>query len=178
VKRKNYADQHKTEWSDKSLATRVSTGTTKSSQIQGSKTRIANGHYIKLAERMRELYAQEPWYQRLKCKHNIHASVDLLYQGQHEYRFLEQCIKQNGEDWVKQNIRRGPGIRYHDTILNKQRLYLPDFIDTSTNTIYEVKSSYTWNRSIVTNKDKLNACIKEGYNVVLVLDNKHINYEQ
>jgi hypothetical protein len=64
----------------------------------------------------------------------------------------------------------------------KRRLYISDYIID--NTIYEIKSSYTWNRCGKDaelenlNRAKLNECIALGHRVVLVLDKKEIKYEK
>jgi hypothetical protein len=59
-------------------------------------------------------------------------------------------------------------------------LYISDYIIY--NTIYEIKSSYTWNRKGKDldlenlNRAKLNECIAQGFSVILVLDKKEIEY--
>ena len=80
----------------------------------------------------------------------------------------------NGIDWVKKNVSRGPSIWYIDPVDSTKRLYISDFLID--NTIYEIKSQWTWNRHGTNevienmNKAKLNECVRQGYKVILVLD--------
>ena len=57
-------------------------------------------------------------------------------------------------------------IKYYDTILDKERKYLPDFYIPSTNTIVEIKGNFTYNEQNL--KDKFRACKELGYNVKLI----------
>lgn len=61
-------------------------------------------------------------------------------------------------------------IRYFDTIENKERIAIVDFYLPKTNTLSEVKSSYTLDLQNM--KDKIKAYKKNGYNFKLILDNK------
>lgn len=82
--------------------------------------------------------------------------------------------------WLEDNVSRGPAIWYTDSRTGKKRLYISDYIIN--NTIYEIKSAYTWNKKGKDvdlenlNKCKLNECIDLGYRVVLVLDKRNIEY--
>jgi hypothetical protein len=85
----------------------------------------------------------------------------------------------HGLDWIAHHVRRGPSVWYIDTTGTK-RLYISDFLID--NTIYEIKSYWTWNRHGAdmdlenNNKAKLNECLKQGYKVMLVLDGEEIIY--
>ena len=85
----------------------------------------------------------------------------------------------NGIDWIKDNVKRGPAIWYKDPTDNTKRLYISDFIID--NTIYEIKSRWTWNKhgkDLILeekNKAKLTTALREGYNVILILDKEEIN---
>lgn len=77
-------------------------------------------------------------------------------------------------------VSRGPSVWYTDPFDNTKRLYISDFMIY--NTIYEIKSSWTWNRKGKNldlenkNKAKLNECVKQGYKVILVLNGEEIIY--
>lgn len=110
----------------------------------------------------------------------MYKDTCIAYQGSHELCFLENLESKNSLEWVKLNVKRGPSIWYVDPKSGKKRLYISDFIVH--NTIYEIKSLYTWNRKGKDldlenlNKAKLNECLNQGYDVILVLDKKEIKY--
>lgn len=176
-KRKQFSERtdHK-ERSVKSLATRTRLGITKSSQIKAAKTRIESGHYKRLAEKMTKHWAEHPWENNTQCPLIPYKNTSLNYQGTFEYEFLESLEHKYGIEWVVNNVSRGPSIWYTDPEDETKRLYISDFLIN--NTIYEIKSHWTWNRhgsdTILENKNKakLNECIKQGYKVVLVLNKK------
>ena len=70
---------------------------------------------------------------------------------------------------------------YIDPTDGIERLYISDFIIN--NTIYEIKSLWTWNKhgkDLVLeekNKAKLTSGIRQGYNVVLVLNKEEIVWQ-
>jgi hypothetical protein len=166
----------------KSLATRQRLGITKSSQIKATITRKSNGHYENLAKKMQKHWNEHPWQNNLECPILPYKNTNIVYQGTHELEFLEEFEYQHGLTWVIENIKRGPSIWYIDPLDQTQRLYISDFIID--NTIYEIKSGWTWNKrgkdKILEekNKAKLTACINQCYNVILVLDQKRINYAE
>jgi hypothetical protein len=181
-KRKLFSDRvdHKQN-AAKSLATRTALGITKTSQIKGGATRRSNGHYQKLAKTMQEHWAKKPWQNNLECPILPYKNTDLSYQGSYEFEFLEEIEFDKGIEWVVLNVKRGPSIWYIDPTDNTERLYISDFIIDAT--VYEIKSDWTWNKhgkDLVLeekNKAKLTACVKQGYNAVLVLNQKRILYE-
>ena len=61
-------------------------------------------------------------------------------------------------------------IPYFDTQLNYNRIAYPDFYIPSTNTIIEIKSSYTLD--IQNMKDKVKVYKEQGYNFKLILEHK------
>lgn len=63
-------------------------------------------------------------------------------------------------------------IKYFDRSINKYRIAVPDFYVPETNTIFEIKSIYTYNEENM--KDKFDEYKKLGYNCVLVLDHQEI----
>lgn len=180
-KRKNFSELDHTNRSQKSLATRIEKGITKSSQIKATQTRKENGHYEKLAVTMQEHWLLKP-HNNLGPRGEwlMYKNTVIPYQSSYEFSFLEDLENKNDTEWLKENVKRGPPIWYIDRQTNKKRLYISDYIIN--NTIYEIKSSYTWNRKNKDtdlenlNRDKLNECLALGYNVVLVLDKKEIQY--
>ena len=112
----------------------------------------------------------------------MYKDTGIAYQSSYELIFLEDLENKHSVEWVQENVKRGPAIWYTDPITTKKRLYISDYIIH--NTIYEIKSSYTWNRKNKDldlenlNKAKLDECIAQGYGVVLVLDKKEYVYER
>ena len=175
AKRKQFSDRtdHK-ENAAKSLATRTRLGITKTSQLKGGATRRAAGHYQILAEKMKSHWESHAWDNNNQCPLLPYKTTTLNYQGSYEYAFLEKLEHERGIKWVAENVSRGPSIWYNDPGDNTKRLYISDFIVY--NTIYEIKSQWTWNRHGADimlenkNREKLNECIRQGYEVILVLD--------
>lgn len=167
-----------TERTSKSLATRIRTGVTKSSQKKAGKTRVESGHYIRLAEQMRGHCANNPWTTNNTCPILNYKDSEIPYQGSYEYDFLQSLEHEYSIDWLSKNISRGPGINYKFN--DESKLYLPDFIVG--NMIYEIKSLWTWNNKgsnidlEYQNKAKLNAAIDTGFDVTLVLDKENIRW--
>jgi hypothetical protein len=180
-KRSNFAELDCTERTQKSLATRIKSGVVKSCQIVGAATRKKNGHYEKLAKKMQEHWIANP-HNNLgpRGEWEIYKETKIPYQCSYEYCFLEKLENEHGIDWIISNVARGPAIWYIDPKTLKKRLYISDYIIY--NTIYEIKSSYTWNRKGKDldlenlNRAKLNECIAQGFSVILVLDKKEIEY--
>jgi hypothetical protein len=90
-----------------------------------------------------------------------HESTGLKYQGSYELDFLEWCVQNNV------TVTKPAPIKYE---FNGTRYYYPDFYHEPTNTIIEVKSTYTYNKQLEKNKAKEAATINAGFNYVLVLD--------
>ena len=182
-KRKQFSDRtdHK-ETAAKSLATRVKLGITKTSQLKGGATRVASGHYQRLAETMKEHWAEHPWQNNIQCPLLPYKNTKINYQGTFEYNFLDDLENKNGIEWVISNVSRGPSIWYTDPIDNTKRLYISDFLID--NTIYEIKSEWTWNKRggdmelESKNKAKLDECVNQGFEVVLIMNGKEIIYEK
>ena len=172
-KRRKFSENidHKT-YSAKSLETRIRLGITKSSQIKASVTRKALGTYIRTAAGIRKRHEERPYTNNPRCPILNYKNTSVPYQGSYERIFLEGLEEKNGIDWIELNVSRGPGIWYlYD---NRQAMYLPDFLIG--NTVYEIKSGYTWNKH---GKDldlerqniaKLQATVAKGFKVILVKD--------
>jgi hypothetical protein len=183
AKRKQFSDRNDHLLrAEKSLKTRTELGITKTSQIKGSATRKAAGHYEKLAEKMKEHWAERPWDNNTHCPILEYKNTGVPYQGTYEYDFLQSLEDKHGAAWVSSAVKRGPSVWYIDPTNNTKRLYISDFIIY--NTIYEVKSNWTWNKAGTDqvlenrNKAKLSECLSQGYEVVLVLERKEIKYEK
>ena len=166
----------------KSLETRTRLGITKTSQVKGGKTRTDSGHYERLAKTMRQHWEDTPWQNNTHCPILRYKDTELVYQGSYEYNFLAELEYKNSMQWILENVARGPCVWYNDPVSNDFKLYISDFIIG--NTIYEIKSQWTWNKlgtDLVLenlNRAKLNECIAQGYSVVLVLDKKEQDYER
>lgn len=173
-KRRAFSELDHKNRTSKSLKTRIEKGITKSSQIKGGATRVAQGHYKKLAKKMQQHWDENPWQNNIQCPLITYKDTEINYQGTHEYHFLEKLEKENGINWLNQNVKRGPSIWYTDPDDLSLRLYISDFIINET--IYEIKSAWTWNKHgkdkllEEKNKAKLTAAREAGYNVVLILD--------
>jgi hypothetical protein len=113
----------------------------------------------------------------LRIKHD--ADTGIRYQGLYELDFLQQLKLKYGIEWVKNNVQRGPSIQYID-YYGKKRWYLSDFIIG--NTVYEIKSNWTWNKrgkDLITeqnNINKLTATVEAGFKVKLIREGKEIDY--
>jgi hypothetical protein len=180
AKRKAFSENvdHKT-IAAKSLKTRSELGITKSSRKKAVKTMHEQGTYDILRKKMQELWAENPWNNNLKCPLVKFKDTDIIYQGTYEYNFLEKLELDKGIIWLQENVQRGPSLWYQDPIDKIDRLYISDFLID--NTIYEIKSSWTWNKNgrdeelEMKNKKKLTSCIDQGYNVILVLNGEEID---
>lgn len=167
------------ERTSKSLDTRTRLGITKSSQIKGGKTRTDSGHYKKLAKTMQQHWHDTPWQNSHHCPILPYKDTKLVYQGTYEFEFLEMLEYKNNLLWVLENVARGPSIWYNDPVSNELKLYISDFIID--NTVYEIKSYWTWNKLgndldlEKKNKAKLLAVLEKGYKMVLVLNGVEID---
>lgn len=180
AKRKAFSDLDHTTRTSKSLATRIEKGITKSSSNKAQATMKANGTYKVIGRKTQERLKNNPiQHNNIKCPLVPYKDTELLYQGTYEYNFLKSQELLNGIEWVIDNIKRGPAIWYIDPTDNTERLYISDFLIY--NTIYEIKSAWTWNKNgkdIVLeekNKAKLAAAKLAGYNIKLVLDKEEID---
>lgn len=114
---KNFSELDHSERTAKSLETRISKGITKTSQIKGGKTRVDKGHYQQLATKMQNHWAIHPWQNNSHCPILKYKTTELVYQGSHEYEFLEMLEEDNGIDWVRDNVARGPSMYYIDQMI-------------------------------------------------------------
>lgn len=121
---------------------------------------------------------ENPYTNNTRCPLLQYKDSGVIYQGGYERYFLENFENRLGLEWIRNNIKRGPGIWYDWQ--DRPHLYLPDYLIG--NTIYEIKSSYTWNRLgkdlqlQERNISKLKATVLSGYSVILVLDHKEMEF--
>lgn len=88
------------------------------------------------------------------------------YQSSYELRFLRELERLNLFD----KIERGPEIQYIDYD-GKERTYFSDFKIKESNIVFEIKSSYIWNKGLATNLLKKEAAEKL-YDYNIIIDNK------
>lgn len=104
--------------------------------------------------------------------------TQIHFQGNYEKHFLESLESEFGLEWMNTNITNGKFIQYFNPEDKAYRNYIPDFVIG--NTLYEIKSSYTWNKNgkdlmlESVNKAKIKAAKDQGYNVILVLNGVQI----
>lgn len=113
-------------------------------------------------------------FERSAKTYKQYKHSNLFTRSQEEYNFLKNLeLKYKSVDMLEQIVKRGPSIPYWDSTNKKYRTYISDFLID--NTLYEIKSHRTWfeysgkNLEQI-NKDKLNAALTAGYEVILVLD--------
>lgn len=166
-------------YTKKSLETRIKKGITKSSQIKGAKTRKESGFYKRHSEHMKSVWEKTQWNTNPKWRN--YKDTEVLIQSSYEHNFLQNLENLYGLEWIKNNVSRGPCFWYVDPISNKKRLYISDF--KINDIIYEIKGDYTWDRLgkdcelKQNNIAKLNAA-SQDYEVVLVLEGKHIQWKK
>ena len=180
-KRENFSNLDHKDRTQKSLDTRVSTGVTKTSRIKAQQTMLDNGTHAIIGEKVKLAWEKSPWNNHgPRGEWTMYKDTNIPYQCSYEFCFLEHLESKHGIDWIINNVKRGPPIWYMDPKSSKKRLYISDYIIY--NVIYEIKSSYTWNKKGKDlelenlNRAKLSECIALGYTVVLVLDKKEIKY--
>ena len=179
-KRKQFSERtdHK-ERNSKSLATRIKKGITKSSREKALATMELNGTYDVMRKKMQMHWKNTPHQNNLKCPLIPYKNSLVNYQGTYEYNFLEKLEQTYGIEWINANVARGPALWYIDPTDNIKRLYISDFLIY--NTVYEIKSAWTWNRHgtdkllEAKNKAKLESAKLAGYNIKLILDKEEID---
>jgi competence CoiA-like predicted nuclease len=66
-------------------------------------------------------------------------------------------------------------IKYYDTYLKVERTSIPDFYLPDSNTIVEIKSTYTLN--VQNMKDRVKRYRELGYKFILMLNKKEVNVD-
>lgn len=95
------------------------------------------------------------------------------YQGYENFLLQDFLAKGISEFDIIDGYTKKPSIRYN--FENKDRVYFPDMYLVQSNTIYEVKSDFTYKVCKEKTYAKIQACIKSGYNVELIVYNKRGN---
>ena len=107
--------------------------------------------------------------QKRRFKKYQHKNSDLYYQGSYEKDFLDVYY-----DKIR-IIKASPVEYYFD---NKIHMYFPDFYLPDYNTVVEIKSSYTYNREYEMNIIKKDACLKNNFNFLFIIDKKYTEIEK
>jgi hypothetical protein len=92
-------------------------------------------------------------------------NTELNYRGSYEYDFLLYCKNNN---IIVENARSIP-YEYDGRL----RKYFPDFYHRDTNTVIEIKSSYTLNKNYEKNMAKKDAVIKNKFNFIFIIDKNY-----
>jgi len=93
----------------------------------------------------------------------------VFLRSSYEFDYAKQLDKEQ-IDYEVEKLR----ILYWDSQLLKQRIAIPDFYLTHTNTIVEIKSNYTLNEQNM--KDKFQSYKDHGYKCKLILNKKEVNF--
>jgi len=100
-------------------------------------------------------------------KYGTHNPTKLLYQGSYEKHFLDTFYQ-------KFKIEKAPRIKYEYEGI--ERTYIPDFYLPEKNLIVEIKSLYTFNLHKKINLAKEQACLKQGYKFMFVIDKNYLEW--
>lgn len=98
-----------------------------------------------------------------------YKDTDIWYQGSYELDFLEHYYTKFPD------IERGPSIQYQYN--NKTKVYHSDFFIPTLNLIVECKNSYLANRNKLKLETKANACLKQGYNWVMIVNKDYTQFD-
>src|ERR1035437_3260979 len=111
--------------------------------------------------------------QKSKLKLKYYKDTNILYQGSYEFDFLKKYYEA-----FKDEIQRGPKIEYLDFSGNQFKIYHPHYFLPSLNLIIGIKNSYLFEKDKIQIKSKENACKKLGFNYIIIIDKKYINFEK
>ncbi len=100
-------------------------------------------------------------------KHITWNNKNIYYRSSYELDYA-MYLDNLKIDYDVEKIR----IKYFDTVLNKERIAIPDFYLIDSNTLVEIKSKYTLDEINMLNKKE--AYLKNGYNFKLILDKKEV----
>lgn len=93
----------------------------------------------------------------------------IYYRSSYELEYAQNLDSQKIK-YEYESIR----IKYFDTIRQRERVAVPDFYLPDTNEIVEIKSKWTLDEQNM--KDKFKAYRDSGYNPILILDKKQIEF--
>lgn len=125
---------------------------------------LSESQYIAFDEGRRDLNNSKS--NKYMCGyHTTWNNKEIYYRSSYELEFAQELdLKKIEYECEKFKIK------YFDTLLNRKRIAIPDFYLPETNTIVEIKSSYTYEHVNMCNK--VEAYLDLGYNFVLILDKK------
>lgn len=107
------------------------------------------------------------------CSLKMYKNTTIHYQGSYEFKWLEKMEQLYGLEFFNKITQ--PRINYFDSTTGKIKMYYTDFVIGDT--VYEIKSSWTWEKDLQRNKDKIKACLDEGYKVKLIINHEEYNGE-
>lgn len=109
---------------------------------------------------------------KIPYKHGWHTSWN---NSRHYYRSSYELDYMNLLDKNQIEYQTEPfKIPYFDTQEDKTRYAIPDFLIKETNTLVEIKSTYTYDRQNMI--DKMTSYKEKGYNFKLILDHQEYEY--
>lgn len=103
---------------------------------------------------------------RPRGKHGYYTTWNkkkIFYRSSYELEFAK-LLDSKKINYEVESLR----LLYWDSVLESQRIAIPDFYLPDTNTIIEIKSTYTYNEQNM--NDKIKAYKSHGYNVELFID--------
>lgn len=106
--------------------------------------------------------------QKSAMKIKYHNNTKLYYRGTYEKHFLDFCFDNN----ITIESFKG-NITYW--VENKEHKYYPDFFHVDTNTIIEIKSTYTFEKNYKINKLK-EKYSKERYKFLFIIDKNYNDF--
>ena len=127
---------------------------------QKSKTTCVKRYGVEYAQQNKDIH-QKQQISGFKSK----TYKNIFYRGSYELDFLKLCVNKFVD------IQSGPSIKYQ--YKSKNRIYHSDFIIPSLNLIIECKNSYLFKRDNNIINAKKNACIKQGYNYIIIIDKQY-----
>lgn len=96
-------------------------------------------------------------------KEYIMPNNEVIFVQGYEPQFLDWYFKNNGKlEDITYNRKETPSFKYFFD--GKDRVYYPDFYIKSSNTIIEIKSTWTYSGEVEQNVAKRQACLDKGYN--------------
>lgn len=100
--------------------------------------------------------------------HKTWENNNVYYRSSYELNYCK-LLDNKRIRYIMENKR----IRYWDSILNKERIAIPDFYLIDTNEIVEIKSNWTYDEQNM--KDKIKSYKNNSYNVKLIIENDEYN---
>ena len=144
----------------------------KKSLESGKYTPKRTKHTEEYKERLRLLQKETNYGHKhfVKEKHISWNGYEFTSRSSYEIDYANMLDEQKID--YKYEVLR---IKYYDTYLKIERTSIPDFYLPDSNTITEVKSSYTLN--VQNMKDRVKNYRELGYNFILMLDKKEVNID-